>query len=197
MSDAVGRAEGDARAERPPSTFGWLRRPVPVPLPVLLVAVGLLWSVSTIAGPAGDVADAVQPYAPRGVEVVARPEGDWLAVEVRAGGFRPNSVVLLDVDGLEQRTAVADASGVVDVRVPLPDRIEVRLRGVALDGGGIDLADAVVLVRDEATGQVVVLLAALALGLVVLLVGTVRRGRRSGGAAPDAEASGTAPAAEG
>ena len=177
MGDGVAPAAGRGAAEPPSRRFGRLRGSVSVPVPVLLVALAVAGLVVGTSGPAVDVAGAVQPYAPRGVEVGTSAEGDWLAVDVRAGGFRPNSVVLLDVDGLEQRTTMADAAGVVEVRVPLPDRIGVRLRGIALDGGGIDLVDAVVLVRDGSVRRVVVLLGAFSLGLLLLLGWTIRRDR--------------------
>lgn len=143
-----------------------------------IAAIVVVALATSIAGPERDIAGAVQPYAPRGVELGTRPEGDWLAIDVRAGGFRPNSVVLLDVAGLEQRTAMADASGVVQVSIPLPDRIEVRLRGIALDGGGIDLEEEVALVRDRGDRGVVVLLGATALGLLILLGWSLRVARR-------------------
>lgn len=168
--EVVGPDDGGPRR----ASGGRLRRSAPA----LVVAIAVVALATSIAGSARDVAGAVQPYAPRGVELGTRPEGDWLAIDVRAGGFRPNSVVLLDVAGLEQRTAMADASGVVEVSIPLPDRIDVRLRGIALDGGGIDLEEAVVLVRDGGDRGVVVLLAATALGLLLLLGWSLRGGRR-------------------
>ena len=197
MGDTVAPAAGRGAAEPRSARFGRLTGSVSVPIPLLLAVLAIVALLIGTSGPAVDVAGAVQPYAPRGVEVGTSAEGDWLAVDVRAGGFRPNSVVLLDVDGLEQRTAMADAAGVVEVRVPLPDRIGVRLRGIALDGGGIDLEDAVVLARDEGSRQVVVLLSAFSLGLLLLLGWTSRGVRRSRGPEDGPTMSGTGPVDEG
>lgn len=140
---------------------------------VVLVLLGLAALGPGVRGPG---AVAVEVYAPRGIEAATVPSGDWLALEVRAAGFRPNSVVLLDVGGAEQGTVMADAAGVVEARVPLPDRVGVRVRGVAVDGGGLDLGQEVRLVRGVAPGGAVLV----ASGLLLVLLGWVARGLRAG-----------------
>ena len=94
-------------------------------------------------------AEAVQPYAPRGIVAQPVPSADWFALTVRASGFRPNSTALVEVDGLGQRSMVVDAAGVVDLRVELPDRVAVEVRGIALEGGGLQLRQEVPLVRPD------------------------------------------------
>jgi len=145
----------------------------------LLVALALR-VIGTPLAPAG----AVQPYAPRGIAASPVPASDWFALAVRASGFRPNTTVLVDVDGVGQRSMVADAAGVVDVRIELPDRVGVQVRGVALEGGGLELRQEVALVRrDDSTRTL--LLAVLAAGALVAAVISPRFRRRSG--SPDAQ----------
>lgn len=94
-------------------------------------------------------AEAVQPYAPRGIVAQPVPSADWFALTVRASGFRPNSTALVEVEGLGQRSMVVDAAGVVDLRVELPDRVAVEVRGIGLEGGGLQLRQEVPLVRPD------------------------------------------------
>jgi hypothetical protein len=117
-------------------------------LSVAVVATLLTLTALRVVGGAGiPAAEAVQPYAPRGIVAEPIASGDWFALAVRASGFRPNSTVIVDVAGLTQQTMLADAAGVVDVRVELPDRIGVQVRGIALEGGGLELSQNVMLVR--------------------------------------------------
>jgi hypothetical protein len=138
-----------------------------------LLVLLVLRSVGLPAAPAA----AVQPYAPRGIAAASVPTADWFALAVRASGFRPNTTVLVDVDGVGQRVLVADAAGVVDVRVELPDRIGVEVRGVALEGGGLELRQEVLLVRRDGATRTLLLavLAAMALVAAVLAPRVLRR----------------------
>lgn len=94
-------------------------------------------------------AEAVQPYAPRSIVAQPVPSADWFALTVRASGFRPNSTALVEVEGLGQQSMVVDAAGVVDLRVELPDRVAVEVRGIGLEGGGLQLRQEVALVRPD------------------------------------------------
>ncbi len=138
-------------------------------LSVVAVATLLVVAALRLVGVATPPAEAVQPYAPRSIAATPVPNADWFALAVRASGFRPNSTVLVDVDGVGQRSMVVDAAGVVDLRVELPDRVSVQVRGVALEGGGLDLRQEVALVRPASTTRDVglVLLGLLALALAV------------------------------
>jgi len=130
----------------------------------LLVMVALM-IVNSAVTPS---AEAVQPYAPRGITAQPVASADWFALSVRASGFRPNSTVLVEVEGLPQRSMVADAAGVVDARVELPDTIGVSVRGVALEGGSLQLSQEVGLVRPDGTVRngLILLLAVLAVAAV-------------------------------
>lgn len=127
---------------------------------------------------------AVQPYAPRGLQVTSVPTAGWVALAVRASGFRPNTAVLVDVSGTPTRTVLADAAGVIDLRVPLPERAAVEVRGVASEGGGLELAQEVTLQRpgDRTRDVLLVLAGAVGAGLVGLLL----RGRATWRARPGA-----------
>ncbi len=129
---------------------------------------------------------AVQPYAPRGLQVTSVPAAGWVALAVRASGFRPNTAVLVDVSGTPTRTVLADAAGVVDLQVPLPERAAVEVRGVASEGGGLELAQEVPLERpgDRTRDALLVLAGAAAAGPLAHLAGR-RAARRTGhGAGP-------------
>jgi hypothetical protein len=147
------------------------------PLAVLAVSALLVLVVLRSIGLPAAPAAAVQPYAPRGIAAASVPSADWFALAVRASGFRPNTTVLVDVEGVGQRALVADAAGVVDVRVELPDRIGVEVRGVALEGGGLELRQEVALVRRDGTTRTLLLamLAAMALVAAVLAPRVLRR----------------------
>jgi hypothetical protein len=146
---------------RPEERYGWGRG-----LSVLVVTTLLvLTAFRLVGGPGIPAAQAVQPYAPRGIGAEPIASGDWFALAVRASGFRPNSTVIVDVAGLTQQSMLADAAGVVDVRVELPDRIGVQVRGIALEGGGLELRQDVALVRPAGTTRSTQLLL-----LAVLLV---------------------------
>jgi len=121
------------------------------------------------AGGAMAPAEAVQPYAPRGLAVTQVAASDWFALSVRASGFRPNSTVLVDIDGVGQRSMAVDAAGVVDLRVELPDTVGVQVRGIALEGGGLDLRQEVGLVRPDRSVRDL-LLGALGLSVVAGVV---------------------------
>jgi len=139
-------------------------------LSVLVVVALLVVGLRVVGGIASPAAEAVQPYAPRGIAAQPVASADWFALTVRASGFRPNSTVLVEVDGLGQRSMVADAAGVVDTRVELPDRIGVAVRGIAREGGTLELREDVGLVRPSATVRdgLVLVLAAGAIGAIVL-----------------------------
>jgi hypothetical protein len=129
-------------------------------LVALLLVVASLRFVGGVTTPAG----AVQPYAPRGITVTQVAAGDWFALSVRASGFRPNSTVLVAVGGVDERSLAVDAAGVIDLRIELPDTVGVQVRGVALEGGGLELSEEVGLARQDAT------LRDLALGLMVMVL---------------------------
>jgi hypothetical protein len=148
------------------------------------VAAALLVVVALrLAGVTASPAEAVQPYAPRSIAATPVPSADWFALTVRASGFRPNSTVLVDVDGVGERSMVVDAAGVVDLRVELPDRVGVRVRGIALEGGGLDLRQEVTLVRPDSSvrdiGLVLVALLALALAVAGPRLRLALAGRRA------------------
>ena len=145
---------------RPEERYGWGRG-----LSVLVVTTLLVLTAFRLVGGPAIPAEAVQPYAPRGIGAEPIASGDWFALAVRASGFRPNSTVIVDVAGLTQQSMLADAAGVVDVRVELPDRIGVQVRGIALEGGGLELRQDVTLVRPAGTTRSTQLLL-----LAVLLV---------------------------
>jgi len=136
---------------------------------VAVVAMLLVVATLRMVGGSAAPAQAVQPYAPRSIAATPVPAADWFALAVRASGFRPNSTVLVDVDGIGQRSMVADAAGVIDLRVELPTTVSVQVRGIALEGGGLDLRQEVALVRPTSTTRDVglVLLGLLVVGLVV------------------------------
>jgi hypothetical protein len=158
-------------------------RPQGSPVVMLVVSALLVALALRVIGAPLSPAGAVQPYAPRGIAASPVPASDWFALAVRASGFRPNTTVLVDVDGVGQRSMVADAAGVVDVRIELPDRVGVQVRGVALEGGGLELRQEVALVRrDDSTRTL--LLAVLAAGALVAAVISPRLRRRS--SSPDA-----------
>jgi hypothetical protein len=115
---------------------------------LLLSSLVVLAALRLVVG-APPSAEAVQPYAPRGIVAQPVPSADWFALTVRASGFRPNSTALVDVEGLGQRSMVVDAAGVVDLRVELPDRVAVEVRGIGLEGGGLQLRQEVPLVRPD------------------------------------------------
>ena len=169
------RATGDAR--------GW--RSVPGTLAALAVLAVLLLRLGL-----PEPVVAVQPYAPRGLQVTSVPSAGWVALAVRASGFRPNTAVLVDVSGTPTRTVLADAAGVVDLRVPLPERAAVEVRGVASEGGGLELAQEVALERpgDRTRDALLVLAGAVAAGLVAMLARGRAQWRARPGAAADAPA---------
>lgn len=143
----------------------------------MLLATIFVLAVLRLTASQLDPADAAQPYAPRGISAATVPSGDWFAVAVRASGFRPNTAVLVGVDGLEQRTIVADAAGVVDLSVPLPTRIGVEVRGAALEGGELAFRQDVPLVGTDTTRRslVVALLVVLSGALGAVLVPRLQR----------------------
>jgi len=152
---------------------------------VMLVLSALLVALALrVIGAPLTPAGAVQPYAPRGIAASPVPASDWFALAVRASGFRPNTTVLVDVGGVGQQAMVADAAGVVDVRIELPDRVEVQVRGVALEGGGLELRQEVALVRRDDSSRTL-LLAVLAAGALVAAVMSPQLRRRS--SSPDAQ----------
>lgn len=152
-------------------------------LSVAVVVTLLVVTALRYVGGAVVPAQAVQPYAPRGLAVTQVASSDWFALSMRASGFRPNSTVLVDVDGTDQRSMAVDAAGVVDLRVDLPDRIGVQIRGVALEGGSLDLRQEVELARPGSGVRDLVLVAAGLLLAVGAVVGPRIR-TRSRGAAP-------------
>jgi len=140
-------------------------------LSILVVTTLLVLTALRIGAGAGiPTAEAVQPYAPRGISAAPVASGDWFALAVRASGFRPNSTVIVDVAGLTQQSMLVDAAGVVDVRVELPDRIGVEVRGIALEGGGLELRQDVTLTRPAgATRSTQLLLLAVLLVFAVVV----------------------------
>ncbi len=137
-------------------------------------------------------AEAVQPYAPRGIVAQPVPSADWFALTVRASGFRPNSTALVEVEGLGQQSMIVDAAGVVDIRVELPDRVAVEVRGIGLEGGGLQLRQEVPLVRpDDRVRNVLVFVLSGALVSAAVLAPRIRErlGRRG---APVDHAAGAA-----
>jgi hypothetical protein len=130
----------------------------------LSAVVALLLVVASLrfVGGATTPAEAVQPYAPRGLAVTQVAAGDWFALSLRASGFRPNSTVLVAVGGVDQRSLAVDAAGVIDLEIELPDTVGVQVRGVALEGGGLELREEFGLARQDTT------LRDLALGLMAM-----------------------------
>lgn len=141
------------------------------------VALLLVVAALRFVGGAGAPAEAVQPYAPRGLAVTQVVAGDWFALSVRASGFRPNSTVLVEVGGVDQRSVAVDAAGVIDLRIELPDRVGVNVRGVALEGGGLELREEVGLARQEASIRDLGLIAMVLLVIVGLVAGPHLRAR--------------------
>lgn len=132
----------------------------------LSAVVALLLVVASLrfVGGATAPAEAVQPYAPRGLAVTQVAAGDWFALSLRASGFRPNSTVLVDVGGVDQRSLAVDAAGVIDLRIELPDTVGVQVRGIALEGGGLELREELGLARQDTT------LRDLGLGLIAMVL---------------------------
>lgn len=128
---------------------------------LLLVVVSLRF-----VGGATAPAEAVQPYAPRGLAVTQVAAGDWFALSLRASGFRPNSTVLVAVGGVDERSLAVDAAGVIDLRIELPDTVGVQVRGVALEGGGLELREEIGLARQDTTLRD---LGLVAMGLLVIV----------------------------
>lgn len=100
-------------------------------------------------------AAAAQPYGPVALTLAVRVDGTRELLRVDVSGLRPNSSVEAVSEGRFTSTAVADAAGVAQVDVALPDAIDVQVRGIAADGAPLVLRESVPFPRFGVGGTVV------------------------------------------
>ena len=110
-------------------------------------------SLASLLGPFP--AAAAQPYGPVALTLAVRVDGTRELLRVDVSGLRPNSSVEAVSEGRFTSTAVADAAGVAQVDVALPDAIDVQVRGIAADGAPLVLRESVPFPRFGAGGTVV------------------------------------------